>query len=460
MPRFTTNLLKGLKPTNKDQWFPDTALPGLFAKVTPAGLVAFYVRKKLKSSRTQLRIKIGDFPSISLDMARDQAQHILFEIAQGKDPRQTQLERATKAKKQKAQEQALGVSLGDIFEKFLLARELKPKTEKDYRSALKLYLGDFLEQPIRTIDRQAVEARFLRLRDEVGKATAVKVLRYLSSVMNFAKVEEINGERLITENPTEVIKDKGYRTSIKPRDNYLTQEQIIAILEYDKDCRIGEPCQMRPVGHRYVNSDGVTRDGLNYILLCVLTGLRRNEACSLAWSYVHRDHIEIPDTKNNRPHFIPITRTIDFILKSQRAVADLMRQNPDWDEDRMGDWIFPAYSASGHMTEPKFQIAKLCAALQSPMKFTVHDLRRTFATHAMMIEGIDYPKLKQAMNHKSKDVTEHYVQAMLRSVRPCFEAVESLFIDYVSYEGMTKEEYNEMKQDVLEYEQRVVSSGP
>ena len=39
MPRFTNNLLKGLKPTNKDQWFPDTALPGLFAKVTPAGLV-------------------------------------------------------------------------------------------------------------------------------------------------------------------------------------------------------------------------------------------------------------------------------------------------------------------------------------------------------------------------------------------------------------------------------------
>jgi integrase len=410
------------------------------------------VRKKLKGTQTQIKLNLGNFPSITIDQARDLTGHKLFEIAQGLDPRQTQKERTTKARRKQAQEMALGVTLGDIFGKFLQARELKPSTNRDYQSLFRVHLSDLLEQPARDIDRQTVEARYLHLRDNVGRATATKAIRYLSSVMSFAKAEEVHGERLITENPCEVIKDKRYTTTIKPRTNYLTEHQIINILEYHAGCRVGEASQMLPNGFRYVNRDGVTREGLNYILLLMLTGLRKNEACSLAWSNVHQDHMEIPDTKNDQPHFIPRTRTINSILNSQRAVADLMRQSPKWNEDRMGDWVFPAYSASGHMTEPKSQVAKLCAVFHPPLKFCPHDLRRTFATHARSIEGIDYYKLKEAMNHKSKDVTERYVQSMLRSVRPCFEAVESLFRDYVGFEGLGKEEWEQMATDVLEAE--------
>lgn|GEM_PF-3395735 len=434
--RLTNNLLGSTKPEPKDIWIHDAALSGLSLKVTPAGRKAFYVYKKVRTQKAPVRIKLGEYPALSVDQARAIASKKLAEISQGFDPRKTEVDRNEATRVQEGQRKAMGVSFGSVFESFQAAREHKPNTARDYRSAFRLYLSDWLEHPIRSITRQAVEERFVYVRDHHGLASAVKLVRYLSSVMTFAMADEVNGERLLTENPCLVIKQKKYRTAVKPRTNHLDNDHISSLMSYALVQRHW------PTREKFLvsNKDGVSEQGLNYVLLVAQTGLRREEATAIRWSNVKGDHIEIPDTKNDIPHFVPITGSLKGILRSQRYQCEILKLSDAW-RPQMDDWVFPAFSVSGHMTEPKSQVAKIAKATNT--SFSVHDLRRTFSTHAM-IAGVDYHKLKKAMNHKSQDITQQYVQASLQLVRPVFEAVERQFLLYHDSEAMLEAEHPEL----------------
>jgi len=50
------------------------------------------------------------------------------------------------------------------------------------------------------------------------------------------------------------------------------------------------------------------------------------------------------------------------------------------------------------MTEPKSQIKRIKAATEP--SFSLHDLRRIFATHANA-KGVEYEYIRRALNHKS-----------------------------------------------------------
>jgi hypothetical protein len=72
------------------------------------------------------------------------------------------------------------------------------------------------------------------------------------------------------------------------------------------------------------------------------------------------------------------------------------------------------------MTEPKSQLAKICEAVG--FKFMLHDLRRTFATHATEA-GVSYDQLQKALNHKSGSVTSGYIIKNVEMMRPVFNAI-------------------------------------
>lgn len=69
----------------------------------------------------------------------------------------------------------------------------------------------------------------------------------------------------------------------------------------------------------------------------------------------------------------------------------------------------------GYLIEPKKHIARVIAA--SGVRFTIHDLRRTFITVA---ESIDIPPyaIKRMVNHKLRgDVTAGYIVSDLERLR-------------------------------------------
>ena len=93
------------------------------------------------------------------------------------------------------------------------------------------------------------------------------------------------------------------------------------------------------------------------------------------------------------------------------------------------------------MTEPKSQLARICKAIG--IEFRLHDLRRTFATHAT-IAGTSYELIQKALNHKSGSVTSSYIIGNINMMRPVFDTVflaySKMYLDIEDYERLVDPE--------------------
>ena len=92
------------------------------------------------------------------------------------------------------------------------------------------------------------------------------------------------------------------------------------------------------------------------------------------------------------------------------------------------------------MTENKSQIKRIKAATEP--SFSLHDLRRTFATHANA-QGVEYENIRRALNHKSGgSVTSQYIISQIETLRPVFQAVADGYLQYYDpgWEGDMEDE--------------------
>ena len=134
----------------------------------------------------------------------------------------------------------------------------------------------------------------------------------------------------------------------------------------------------------------------DYLLLLILTGLRRQEAAMMKWQHVDLSAktLTVTDTKNHESHSLLLTDYLHELLT-------LRSQN------QINDYVFPGIGAAGNIIEPGKQMVKVTNV--SGVQFTVHDLHRTFITIA---EGLDISAyaLKRLMNHKmNNDITTGYI---------------------------------------------------
>lgn len=393
MTKITLSFLNRLKPSAKDQFFRDSGLQGFGVKLTPKGRIAFFAEARIRGGQTR-RKTLGQHPATSIQDAKDKALEFLRQAQAGVDP--VVMERKATAKKQ-----ALSKTVEDVFQDYLGARSLKARTLRDYRSTFGLVFSSWRSKAIREVTRKDAEDLFTETSKNRGMTTASKATRIMSAVFNFAMADEVDGERLLTENPFDVIKQKKLLRTPKARDHYLSSHDIgrlVTFFENEMDW-----------GARQVK--GVKPQGINYVMLLMATGLRRSEATGLRWENVDWEAktFFVKDTKNGTDHHVPMSTLVEWILRKQQKAAG------------GSQWVFPANSASGHMEEPKSQIAKITKA--TGVKFTSHDLRRTFATHAMS-NGANYEMIRQALNHKSGGgITSQYIIRQVDTLRPVFEAV-------------------------------------
>ncbi|MGD9576776.1 MAG: tyrosine-type recombinase/integrase, partial [Syntrophorhabdus sp.] len=221
------------------------------------------------------------------------------------------------------------------------------------------------------------QLRFYKIRDKGingGKATysqATKTMRILSAIMNYAMADET-----IESNPVQVLKLKRIDRSIRKRENYLPADKVRELL--DTIAQDAHPVTLA-------------------VHLMLYSGLRKNEALRLKWDDIEDVEgiscIIIRDTKNKRPHYVPVTQTIHRVLeRAKNATA----------------YVFPS---PVHRDQPiqteRPTLKRLSKEIQ--YDFRCHDLRRTFATRASEV-GIDYLTIKRLLNHKSNDITAQYIQ--------------------------------------------------
>lgn len=423
MPSITNNFLNSLKPSNTLQFFRDSKLQGFGIKIAPSGRISFIAEARVRGGRTR-RKTLGQYPATPVSDAREKAMEFLRMAQAGIDP--VKADRAEKAK-----QEALSKNVWELFSSYVEAKPLAPKTLKDYHSTFRLVFMSWAKRPIRSITRAEVETLFRETGKVRGMATANKASRIMSAVFNFAMADEVGGERLVTENPFDVLKQKKLKRALKSREHFLSAQdiKILITLFHDK------------IDWGSTATEGITPQGINYVMLLLSTGLRRSEGASLRWADVdwQGKQFVVRGTKNGTDHHVPMSSLTEWVLRKQHK------------ETASSIWAFPSKSASGHLEEPKSQIAAITKA--TGIKFTPHDLRRTFATHAQA-NGIEHELIRKALNHKSGgSTTSKYIIGQVETLRPVFEAVSDAY--HTAYEPDWKTdllaEQAELEKDAKEW---------
>jgi integrase len=358
MTTITARSLQSVQPKPVPYFIRDDKVKGFAAKINPSGSVQLIAEVRHKG-RT-VRKTIGQHPHIDVKEARQLAINFIHQV------KTDQLDKPS----------AL-LSLETLFKNYTRTDRLKPNTLKNYKEVIGFYLSDWLQKPVASITKQMVEERFYKIRDKGisgGKPTysqATKTMRILSALMNYAMADE-----LIESNPVQVLKLKRVDRSIKKRTNYLPAIKARELLE--RTAQDAHPVALA-------------------IHLMIYAGLRKNEALRLRWTDIETIEgircIIIRDTKNSRPHYVPVTPPIEKIL----AKAD--NKTP---------FIFPSTQRKGECATDERPAVKRLSKLVGH-DFRCHDLRRTFATRASEV-GIDYLTIKRLLNHKSNDITSQYIQ--------------------------------------------------
>jgi integrase len=226
-------------------------------------------------------------------------------------------------------------------------------------------------------------------------------MRVLRLLFNYA--EDGKGQPLMLQNPVKRLGQARLWNAIDRRQTVLHVEDMPAWRQ---------------------GLETISEVGRDYLLLVLLTGLRRREAAPLRFRDIDTKMrtLTVRDTKNGADHVLPLSTQLLAIIKRRRA-ATLARFK---DSEIDSAFLFPGRKPGNCITEPKTltqAIARACGVHTS-----VHDLRRTFATTAERLDISSYA-VKRLLNHLSgTDVTAGYIVADIERLRrPMQEISDFLF---------------------------------
>lgn len=289
--------------------------------------------------------------------ARKQARSLIADMDKGENPNEIKKERREQ-----------GLTLQEALDNYLLDNpQLKPRTVKEYRAMLQNHAADWLIKPIKNITPDMVQKLHTKLTRDQKPEQANKVVRTLRAIF-------YQNKGLLSENPACLPRKKWNKAERRTRvvKDFQLPDWYVSI-------------------HNYRNQDIA-----DYLMLLLLTGMRRSEGFSLLWEDVDltAKTLIARDTKNGKDHTMPLS---DFLCEI------LARREPD----KVNRYVFPSLtSASGHLEEPKKVLEAV--AKTSGIKFSFHDLRRTFMSAAAAF-GISETLIKRLVNHSISDVTGGYI---------------------------------------------------
>jgi len=205
-----------------------------------------------------------------------------------------------------------------------------------------------------------------------------------------------------------------------------------------------------------------SRDSLaiaDWLQLSVFFGTRKSELLKLKWENVDLNNniITLPDytTKGRREHIIPLTRYVREIL-ARREIENNERNYTKRDGTKVGQsiWVFqssrrsPLTKQMKHIVSPNKTIQQLIS--QTGLKFSPHDLRRTFAT-LLNEEGVSNITIENALNHAPATVAaKNYINnPRILSLRKIFQSLEDSILEEV---GIKKVSIETVQITVADYE--------
>lgn len=402
--KLTNTLVSSLPHPEKGEaqhYHWDSELPGFGVRISP-GTKTYFAESRVQGKT--VRVSLGNTKVLSAEEARKRAKATLGQMAAGQNPNT-----------QKKTERAKAATLREVWLKLKDARQhvYSPRTVKIYEWSINLCFSDWLDKPIALITKDMVEKRHRLISDRVGphsspsgsKALANSGMRVLRTIINYAMdvYEDSEGRPLLPQNPVRRL--KGQWNRIESRRGCLRKDELKPWLDAVMSL-----------------SNDAIRDQL---ILCLFTGLRRNEAAKLRWDEVDikRGVLTFASDrmKNNQPHQIPVSDYILNLLKQRFAARK-----------EGAVFVFPGgRTGEGCIVENKASVQKVRKL--SGVHFMTHDLRRTFLTIGEQL-GIERPTLKRLASHTtSSDITERYIQAETERLREPVQLIANFILESAGY---------------------------
>jgi integrase len=248
-------------------------------------------------------------------------------------------------------------TLGELVEPYLKDRAPQLRKRSLYISTLYLrgaYWKALHRRPLEEIGRREIVPIIDDMKEARGAVTADRAKTVLSSLFGWAM-----DKGYVDANPCADIRN---RAPTGGRTRVLTEDELVAV---------------------WKAAGGAGPFG-NAVRLLMLTGARKTEIAGLLWPEVNFAErlleLPAPRVKINKPFLICLADPAIKILKAVPTVVGEAK-------------LFAQYSASRYMDELR---AKLPAGMAH---WTLHDLRRSFSTHANELSLSPPHVIEAALGH-------------------------------------------------------------
>ena len=325
--------------------------------------------------------KIGKFPDISLELARDLAHGMNSEFAQGRDPRVWLDKQLGKDKKLKSNPE--GQTFRHLAERYfqeVIDRKapdgsyvIKEKSRQSWRNSFENYafpiigdmnLLDIKEEHILKIYKQDHNGE--RLYRSIPD-TFIKFRTRLSRVMN-------NGYSYIG-------KPEFKRTNPAQWENLKDIDDLGDVSKYRRERKVSmkafeNPDDCADLIQKIMKDDGGFYGRVSFgkapLLFTAFTNLRKGTVLELRVDHVDLDEkvLRIPYAKGHIDIVHPLSRQSLKIAKEQLAYA----------ESKGSQWLFPSFNNNGYECTKEHTVRKYLKKFVSPEVHTPHGFRRVWMT--------------------------------------------------------------------------------
>ena len=392
--RFTKTGIEKLDATGTRYEVRDDELTGFVVRVGASGDKSFYfVYRAGKGRGAPLkRLRLGSFPTMTVEQARHIAKEKAAAVALGGDP-------ALDVKEGKAipfVSEALTAFHNEHVSK------LKPRTISSYSDIIERYVKPAFGK------RRVKELGFSHVAKLHHKMASTPYManRTLAVLSKFFGWCELHGYRERGTNPClGVTKYKEHK-----RQDFMGATEL-AILgdtfaRMERTWHERQETKQRREGE-FV--DTITPQCAAAIRLLMLTGARVGEIMALEWK-----HIDI----EQGIALLPDSKTGFKVLQLPAPAVAVLENLP-----RIDKWVFPANSVSGHMVNLKdawgdvLKQAKISG-------WRLHDLRHAFAS-MMVNSGASLPIVGKILGHTNASTTQRYAHLEQNPARKAAEEAAS-----------------------------------
>lgn len=350
----------------------------------------WYAQREVKDGETGIRktarVKLGRFPDLSVQEARQQAKEELRKMEAGRNPHD---------------ERKADLTVQAAIEEYVRAGvDLRPKTLYTYRYHLDHYLNGLAAVPLSQLGSKPAIVRHLHqeLTTKHGKGTANSVLRTISAAYNGALALGLD----LPQNPvTRPGVIRWHR--LKPRDRRIPEDGFTAWAQ------------------AVMTIQNPIRRALQCFLL--LTGQRDEATRLMRWEHIDfkRGLVHYPSPKGGeaKAFDLPMSEPVRQVLKFVRVFSE-----QGW-AYAGSPWTWPTTQRRGGIGPTRESKEQRRAEL-----INAHSLRRTFVS--VGYECAPSKFVSYIANHACKDsITDDYFNPGFESIKQALTTIDAAILQKI-----------------------------